>query len=97
MAGVRKRGRANRASAQQVQAAIEQAQFMVGIYAEIVAMDQTIIERVRMLLTAPADVVDAEAYMSTLRDVVGQLKRVGERIGYWNARTIELLEGQFAG
>ena len=67
---------------------------MVGIYAEIVAMDQTIIERVRQLIAGQSGDSDREAYLSNLRLVLAQLQRVGERLTFWNGRVRELVESE---
>jgi hypothetical protein len=75
-------------------ATVTQALFMVGIYAEIVTMDQTIIERVRQLLAQQAGDGDTEAYLTNMRLVLEQLQRVGERIDYWNGRVRDLVERQ---
>ena len=88
-----KRRRPTRDSATEALAAITQAQFMLGVYAEILAMDQTIVERVRQLLISRSGDVDLEAHMNNLRLVLGQLDRVSERIAFWNGRVRTLVEG----
>ena len=93
MARVLKPDRPNRNSAKNDLAAVTQAQLMIGIYAEIVAMDQTIIERARQLLVKQLDASDRETTLVNLRLVLAQLDQVGERIVYWNARVRELLVG----
>ena len=75
-------------------ATVTQAMFMVGIYAEIVAMDQTIIERVRQLLAQQSGDGDREAYLSNMQLVLDQLLRVGERVNFWNGRVRDLVERQ---
>lgn len=75
-------------------ATVTQALFMVGIYAEIVTMDQTIIERVRQLLAQQSVGGDQEAYLSNMRLVLAQLQRVGERVDFWNGRVRDLVERQ---
>jgi hypothetical protein len=94
MAGVSKRRQPRLDSTQRATATITQASFMVGIYAEIVAMDQTIIERVRQLVVGQSRDDDKEAYLSNLRLVLGQLQRVGERLAFWNGRVRELVESE---
>jgi hypothetical protein len=71
-----------------------QAQYMVGIYAEIVTMDQTIIERVRQLVAKQSIDDDGDAYLANLRLVLAQLDKVGERISFWNERVRVLVEGE---
>ena len=90
MAGVRKRRQPDRDSAKAL-ATITQAQFMIGIYGEIVAMDQVIIERVRELLMSPSAHQEATA-LANLQLVLEQLEKVGERLTYWNGRVHDLVE-----
>ena len=92
MAGVRKRQLSTRDSTNRTVAAITQAQFMVRIYAEIVAMDEVILERVRQLAAAQTVSVDQEPYLSNLRLILAQMEKVGERIDFWNAGIRKLLE-----
>ena len=94
MAGVRKGRQTNHDATQQAVADVTQAQFMIGIYAEIVAMDVTIIERVKQLLVRQSHDGDREAYVANLRLVLVQLERVGERISFWNGRVQALVQGQ---
>jgi hypothetical protein len=95
MAGVAERRRAGLESTDQAMASITQALFMVGIYAEIVTMDQTIIERVRQLLAEQSGAGDREAHLGNLRLVLAQLQTVGERVTFWNSRVRDLVESQF--
>jgi L-lactate utilization protein LutC len=94
MAGVSKRRRPTNDQAERAIAAITQAQYMVAIYAEIVAMDQTIIERVRALVVRQSSAVDRETSVSNLRLVLVQLEKVGERIAFWNSRVHALVRDQ---
>jgi hypothetical protein len=75
---------------------INQAQYMIRIYAEIVAMDETIIERVRLLVGGQPDNGDRKRYLSNLRLLLLQMVKVGERIDYWNARLRKLVEEQLS-
>ena len=94
MAGVSRRRRPTNDQTRKAVAAIGQAQYMVAIYAEIVAMDQTIIERVRQLVVRQSNEVDRETSVSNLRLVLVQLEKVGERISYWNSRLHALIRDQ---
>src|SRR6266446_5505018 len=96
MAGVRKRRRSDHDSTDRTMTAITQAQYLVGIYGEIVAMDRIILERVRQLIEEHADEPDAEPYVANLRLLLEQLEKVGERLAYWNSRARKLLEDQIA-
>ena len=94
MAGGPKRRRPRLDSTQQAMATVTQALFMVGIYAEIVTMDQTIIGRVQQLLAQQSGDGDREAYLNNMRLVLAQLLRVGERVDFWNGRVRDLVERQ---
>jgi hypothetical protein len=65
---------------------------MIGIYGEIVAMDQVIVERVRQLLMSRTAHSEATT-LANLQLVLEQLEKVGERLSYWNDRVHELVEG----
>jgi len=71
---------------------IKQAQFMVAIYAEIVAMNQTILERIRQLVVRNPRNGDSTARLGNLRLVLVQLDRVGDRLAFWNGRVRALVE-----
>ena len=94
MSGALKGRRPRLDSTQKAMATVTQALFTVGIYAEIVTMDQTIIERVRQLLAQQSEGGDVEAYRSNMRLVLAQLHRVGERVDFWNSRVRDLVERQ---
>lgn len=84
------------ADAYRVEATITQALYMVRLYAEILAMDETIIKRIRQLTTAQSDGSEREGSLYNMRLVLAQLEKVGHRIAYWNARLRYLLRAQLA-
>jgi len=65
---------------------------MVAIYAEIVAMNLTILERIRQLVVRNSHPGDSPARLTNLRLVLFQLDRVGERLAFWNGRVRSLVE-----
>ena len=79
-----------------VEATITQALYMVRMYAEVLAMDEMIIKRIRQLITAQSDDSDREDSLNNMRLVLAQLEKIGQRIAYWNARLRALLKGQLA-
>jgi hypothetical protein len=88
---------ANGTTASQAEATIVQAQFMIRIYAEILAMDETIMERIRQLIARQQpDAGDPEDNIRNLRLVLVQLEKVGERIAFWNSRVRALVEKRLA-
>lgn len=78
---------------QRALASVTQAQFMVGIYGEIVAMDLVILERVRNLILNGPDDNDG-AYRAHMRLVLGQLDKVSDRISYWSGELRDLVEAE---
>ncbi len=79
------------------EATLTQALYMVRLYAEILAMDETIIKRIRQLIASQSDRGDREGSLYSLRLILAQLEKVGQRIAYWNARLRSLLNGQLSG
>ena len=67
---------------------------MIRIYAEIVAMDETIIERIRQLIVTQSDDGDRDRSLDNLRLLLAQLVKVGQRLDHWNARVRALVRGQ---
>jgi hypothetical protein len=92
----RERSRSNGDAAGRVEGAITQAQYMIGIYAEILAMDKAIMERIRQLIVRKSDNGDRESDLTNLRLILAQLEKVGQRIAYWNARLRRLVQGQLS-
>lgn len=78
------------------EAAVDQAEYMIRIYAEILAMDLTITGRVRNLLTRESDAGDRERTIANLRLLLAQLEKIGRRITYWNARLRQLVKSQLS-
>jgi hypothetical protein len=88
------RGRRTRKT-DSTESAITQAQYMIRIYAEILATHDAVLDRVRQLVVTPHE-GDREAELATMRLTLAQLEKVGERIAYWNARVRTLLAEQLA-
>ena len=78
------------------EATLTQALYMVRLYSEILAMDETIIKRIRPLVAAQSDGGDREGSLYTMRLILAQLEKVSQRIGYWNARLRSLVKGQLS-
>ena len=92
----RQRSRPNGNAVGRAEVAITQAQYMIGIYAEILAMDKAITERIRQLIVRQSDNGDREPDLTSLRLVLAQLEKVGQRIAYWNVRLRRLVHGQLS-
>lgn len=80
--------------ASRAEVTITQAQYMIRIYSEILAMDETIMERVRQLVIKESENGEREADLTNMRLILGQLEKIGRRIAYWNSRVRSLLKEQ---
>ena len=67
---------------------------MIGIYAEILAMDKAIMERIRQVIVRQPENGDREADLTNLRLILAQLQKIGQRIAYWNTRLRWLVQVQ---
>lgn len=77
-----------------VETTITQALYMVRLYTEILAMDETIIHRIRQLAVKQSGDGDDEGSRDNMRMILAQLEKIGRRIAYWNARLRSLLKRQ---
>ena len=91
-----KRSRPDGNAVARAEDAITQAQYMIAIYAEILAMDKVIMERIRQLIVRKSDLGDPEPDLTSLRLVLAQLEKVGKRIAYWNGRLRRLVRGELS-
>ena len=89
-----RRSRSNGEAAGRAEVAITQAQYMLGIYTEILAMDKAIIERIRQVIVKQSENGDSEADLTNLRLILAQLQKIGQRIAYWNSRLRALVQLQ---
>ena len=78
------------------EATLTQVLYMVRLYAEILAMDETIIKRIRQLVGSQSAESDREGSQYNMTLVLAQLEKVGQRIAFWNARLRSLLKGQLS-
>ena len=69
---------------------------LIGIYADVLAMDKAIMERIRRLIVRQSDNVDREFDLTNLRLILAQLEKVGQRIAYWNVRLRRLVRGELS-
>ena len=67
---------------------------MVRLYTEILAMDETIIHRIRQLAVKQSSDGDDEGSLDNMRMILAQLEKIGRRIAYWNARLRSILKQQ---
>jgi hypothetical protein len=75
-----------------IDATIEQARRMIRIYTGVMTLDETILTRIRQLMTTQLGDTDREGTLTNLRLVLAQLEKVNHRIAFWNDRLGALVE-----
>jgi uncharacterized small protein (DUF1192 family) len=73
------------------EATITQALYMIRMYAEILAMQETVMKRIHELVRQPSDERAREATLANMELLLVQLDKIGPRIAYWNAEVHRLL------
>ena len=91
---IRDSARTSVAEDDRAETTITQALYMVRLYTEILAMDETIIHRIRQLTSKRAGDDDHAGSLDNMRLILAQLEKIGRRIAYWNARLRSLLKQQ---
>jgi hypothetical protein len=71
-------------------ATIKQALYWRRIYAEILAMEEKVLLRIRQLMVTQSDESRREVELTNVPVVVAQAERFRRRLGYWEARVAEL-------
>ena len=71
-------------------ATIEQALYWRQIYAEILAMEEMVLARIRQLMDTQSDEGRREVELTNVPVVVAQVGRFRQRLGYWDTRTARL-------
>jgi hypothetical protein len=71
-------------------ATIEQALYWQQIYAEILAMEEKVLARIRQLMGPQSEEVRREVELTNVPVVVAQVGKFRERLGYWDARIAQL-------
>jgi hypothetical protein len=72
------------------EATIKQALYWRQIYTEILAMEEKVLERIRHLMRTQSDESRREVELTNVPVVVAQAERFRQRLGYWEARVVEL-------
>jgi hypothetical protein len=72
------------------EATIKQALYWRQIYTEILAMEEKVLERIRQLMSKQSDETQREVELTNVPVVVAQAERFRQRLGYWEARVVEL-------
>lgn len=71
-------------------ATIKQALYWRQIYTEILAMEEKVLARIRQLMATQSDEGRREVELTNVPVVVAQAERFRQRLGYWEARVLEL-------
>jgi hypothetical protein len=72
------------------QATMKQALYWRHIYAEILTMEENVLARIRQLMAKQTDEGRREVELTNVPVVVAQAERFRQRLGYWEARVVEL-------
>jgi hypothetical protein len=67
---------------------LEQALFWRGIYTEIVAMEESVLARIRHLMAKQSPQAQREVELTNVPVVVAQVERFRARLGLWEARVV---------
>src|SRR4029077_13244614 len=71
-------------------ATIQLALYWRTIYSEILAMEESVLARIRQLMLTQSDEGRREIELTNVPVVVAQAERFRQRLGYWEARVVEL-------
>ncbi|MEO8744405.1 MAG: hypothetical protein ABI455_03880 [Candidatus Dormiibacterota bacterium] len=71
-------------------ATIEQAHYWTQVYSEILEMEEKVLSRIRHLMSTQTAQVQREVELTNVPVVVAQAERFRQRLGYWEARVLEL-------
>jgi hypothetical protein len=71
-------------------ATLKQALYWKKVYTEILAMEEKVVARVRQLMETQSDAARHEVELTNVPVVVAQAERFRQRLGYWDARVLEL-------
>jgi hypothetical protein len=71
-------------------ATLEQAVFWRDIYAEILAMEESVLARIRQLMAAQSPEARREVELTNVPVVVAQAERFRSRLGFWESACRQL-------
>lgn len=71
-------------------ASIQEAHFWKGIYTEILAMEEKVMDRIVELMAKQSPQARREVELTNVPVVAAQAARFRQRLGYWTARVHEL-------
>lgn len=71
-------------------ASLEEALFWVGVYREILAMEEKVMDRVRQLMSAQSPLVRKEVELTNVPVIASQVSRFRHRHDHWKLKVSEL-------
>jgi hypothetical protein len=71
-------------------ATLEHALYWRQIYGEILEMEEKVLARIRQLMVTQSNEGRKEVELTNVPVVVAQAERFRQRLGYWEARVLEL-------
>ena len=71
-------------------ATLEHALYWRKIYGEILAMEEKVLDRIRQLMDTQSVEARREVELTNVPVVVAQAERFRQRLGYWEARVLQL-------
>src|SRR5581483_2998547 len=74
------------------EAAMDDVKYWIGIYTEIVAMEEKVLARIKELMKTQRPRSRREVELTNVPVVVAQVERFRQRLGYWEARRAELIQ-----
>jgi hypothetical protein len=72
------------------EASLKQALYWRQIYTEILVMEEKVLARIRQLMVRQSDEGRREVELTNVPVVVAQAEKFRQRLGYWEARIVEL-------
>ena len=74
------------------EAAMDDVKYWIGIYSEIVEMEEKVLARIKELMKTQRPRSRREVELTNVPVVVAQVERFRQRLGYWEARRVELIQ-----
>ncbi|HEV3233954.1 MAG TPA: hypothetical protein VG329_05355 [Candidatus Dormibacteraeota bacterium] len=71
-------------------ASLEEALFWAGVYREILAMEEKVMERIRQLMSAQSPRVREEVELTNVPVIASQVARFRQRHDYWKLKVSQL-------
>ena len=72
------------------QATIKHALYWRQVYSEILAMEEKVLDRIRLLMIGQSAEARREVELTNVPVFVAHVERFRQRLGYWNLRVAEL-------